>query len=254
MITLVKYRFAKRGESINSIILDNCCHWGAFLHDIFGFNINIKLDVFHAVQRITRTLTRKDHYYHSIINELRMVFRMPGDVGKRRCMSTPNPEQLRENLEVFVDRWKKLVSLRDTTLKELDNIKKHVVKGCLSDIPPGIGTNRNEALHKHLNPYFHKSRLGVHAAYALLCLLFYIHNKKVSDSSDSSPVVPSNAQSIAHDHSYLRNEHFGIVGKNRHPLEQKFWGMSSLQTFEESLSKIDVIGDYCIQGDAIDIF
>ena len=33
-------------------------------------------------------------------------------------------------------------------LKEIRNLRVHINRGCLSNIPPGCGTERNENLHK----------------------------------------------------------------------------------------------------------
>ncbi len=81
------------------------------------------------------------------------------------------------------------------------NIKKHIAQGCLSGIPPGIGTNRNEALHRHLNVYFNKARLGSQTGYALLCLLFWFHNKRSSSSSEKQQLPNSSQSSVLHDHA-----------------------------------------------------
>ena len=48
--------------------------------------------------------------------------------------------------------------------------------GCLSDIPPGAGTNRNERLHQYIGNYFNRSKIGVLLAYALLSVILYTHN------------------------------------------------------------------------------
>ena len=53
----------------------------------------------------------------------------------------------------------------------LKNIKRHISAGCLSGIPPGGGTNRNERLHKHINSFFNRSRIGILLAYALLTII-----------------------------------------------------------------------------------
>ena len=41
-------------------------------------------------------------------------------------------------------------------------------KGCLSGISVGGGTNNNEAFHRHIRTFFHKSRIGVLLAYAMM--------------------------------------------------------------------------------------
>ena len=121
------------------------CIWGT---------CHCKLDLFHAVQCITRTLLKRDPYYSAIINELRMVFRMSCDIGKTRSMPTPQPHIIYQNLHLFPGRWQQVAKFRNTALKEIEKLKKQIIKGCPSNIPPGFGTNRNEALHKHINPYF----------------------------------------------------------------------------------------------------
>ena len=261
LLTLLNYRCKSRNVTVHSIILDNCCQWQAFLQGVFGVSINVKLDLFHAVQRISRTLSKNDKYYSQFLSELRMMFRFPGDLSKNRSMPTPTTSVLLENYQAFCERWKG-IGVRDTTLKELNNIKKHIMKGCLSDIPPGVGTNRNEAIHRHINPYFNKSTLGVHSAYALLCLLFFMHNRKIgvkrsSNSSSAGGVATSNSRieelrlAVSNDHSYMAKEKFGIVGKVEAINGQKFWGISHLSTFEEAMEVVSEIenGD---DGDIVD--
>jgi len=58
------------------------------------------------------------------------------------------------------------------------NIRVHMLKGALSGIKPGRGTNRNENLHKKLNSIMSASKYGVEYAYALLTLCFFKHNEK----------------------------------------------------------------------------
>ena len=58
--------------------------------------------------------------------------------------------------------------LNEAAIKEIRNLEGHMVKGCLSGIKPGRGTNRNEALHRKLNHIMGASRYRVELAYALL--------------------------------------------------------------------------------------
>jgi len=48
----------------------------------------------------------------------------------------------------------------------------HILKGCLSDVPPGGKTNGNEHLNKHLNESLSTSKTGVSLAYAITFKLF----------------------------------------------------------------------------------
>ena len=40
--------------------------------------------------------------------------------------------------------------LNKKSLRAIENIKIHIKEGCLSEIPSGCGTNKNERLHKKL--------------------------------------------------------------------------------------------------------
>ena len=115
---------------------------------------------------------------------LRQLFRNPSDRGEERTMDTPSPEVILENIEIFMRQWSKIeidsISLLPSGgVKEIDNLKHHVIKGCLSGIiPPSGGTNRNEAIHKSLNKSLKRSRIGLELALAFLGLLFYKCNEK----------------------------------------------------------------------------
>ncbi len=230
LLQALHYRSKQQDKMIHSIIIDNCCQWKSFLQDVFGSNVNVKLDVFHAVQRITRTLSKKEKYYCQFLSELRMLFRRSGDVGIKRVLSTPETEVIIQNLEGFIGRWTKIINMRDSTLKELNGIKRHAA--CLANIPSGIGTNRNEALHKNINPYFKTARLGVQVAYALLFLLFWIHNNRTTSSNESTSSNDTLQKTVCHDHSYIEREQFGILAKTQH---EKFWGIYPITSFDEAI-------------------
>ena len=64
------------------------------------------------------------------------------------------------------------------------------MKGCLSGIRPGRGTNRNENLHKNLNRIMSGCKYGVELAYALLTVIFFDHNEKMAAKSDRRSEYP----------------------------------------------------------------
>ena len=105
--TLSKVR--ERVDEGNGITLyvDNCCQVRRKLRQIFGTHV-VKLDVFHAVQRITRAISKKHTFYYECIKDLRMVFRYPTDIGTKRTMETPEPSHILSNLDNFVAKWKNL--------------------------------------------------------------------------------------------------------------------------------------------------
>ncbi len=102
----------------------------SILQSMFGMQVQVKLDIFHAVQRITRTISKAAPFYRVILNDLRTVFRAAGDIGLKRSLPTPEPTEIAEKMETFAARWK--TELSQKTLKEITNLKKHIQKGCLS--------------------------------------------------------------------------------------------------------------------------
>ncbi len=106
-------------------------------------NVTIFLDLFHAVQRISRTIPKRSKNYHDCLKDLSFCFRRYGDIGSQRSLPTPSPSDLTHNLDAFVTKWK-----QHLTNKTVANLKCHARKGCLSEILPSLGTNRNEALHR----------------------------------------------------------------------------------------------------------
>jgi hypothetical protein len=59
----------------NLIILVNCCSIRGKLIEVFGANITIKLDLFHAVQRVTKKMPKRHPFYYMCMNDLRLIFR-----------------------------------------------------------------------------------------------------------------------------------------------------------------------------------
>ena len=89
-----------------------------------------------------------------------MVLRSDGDCGDKRLFSTPSSisQKLIENLDKLIATWqqndKTTTLFQPETALALEKLRKHMQFGCLSDIPVGAGTNRNERLHHHLKSYF----------------------------------------------------------------------------------------------------
>lgn len=67
---------------------------------------------------------------------------------------------------------------RDKTIEELRKLRdKHA--GCLANIPPRVGTQRNESFHRKINQFFHERRIiGFELGHSLLKLIVYNHNLK----------------------------------------------------------------------------
>lgn len=189
---------------IHTVYVDDCCKLRAKIRSLLGSNVSVKLDLFHAVQRTTRTLSRKHALTRQCMEDFRLVFRCDGDSGINRLSATPSPDQISSKLDVFVAKWKDASDSKGTklfkaeTLASLHNLKQHITAGCLSYIPPGGGTNKNERLHEHLKTFFHRSRIGILLAYALLTVIFHTHNtsQKVGGKVVIRPITASPLQGI----------------------------------------------------------
>ena len=179
----LKQRLTAQGKNLKEFYIDNCCSWRNKLQHVFGNEVLVYLDIFHAVKRVAEKIPKRHPLRAECMQDLRMVFRDPADRGKERHMETPSPGVLQNNMDIFLQRWKNAEYdgkkvLKATALKQIANIQVHMKKGCLSGIKPGRGTNRNENLHKNLNSIMSASKYGVEYAYALLSLCFFRHNEK----------------------------------------------------------------------------
>ena len=146
---------------------------------MFGSDTRVKLDLFHAVQRITKTFKKKHPLYHQCLFSLRQVFREHGDSGQGRSTETPSKEILQQKLEDFSSKWKGTPIWTQQTDAANRNLHKHIASGCLSEIAPGDGTNRNERFHRFLRSFFNKSKIGITSAYALMSVLIHAHNSSL---------------------------------------------------------------------------
>ena len=246
VLSSLRGRLCSLESPVKSVYLDNCCHWDNSLKRTFGTSLKVKLDLFHAVQRITRTLSKKNKHHQALLREFKLVFRSAGDVGERRSLPTPSAQEMEKNLDKFLERWEHISTteegasciLSKKTKHAISNLKKHIQNECLSEIPPGLGTSRNEALHHAINPYFHRSRMSVQVAYALLCFLFYAHNLKSSTCTSRQQDHDSSAATVvSHDHAYSKKEQFGVI-----PSESTaaHWGTAPIRSTSDAMAMLEM--------------
>jgi len=139
-------------SELQYLFVDNCCTVKNNLQKFFP-HASIKLDIFHAVQRLTKHMTKRHPFFNEAVKCIGMVFRCPEDIGKERKFPTPEDSVILANLQSFLSNWKKLKHkewklVNAKVEHEYHNLQAHIVKRCLSGIPVGIGTNRNGVLHK----------------------------------------------------------------------------------------------------------
>lgn len=141
-------------------------------------------------------------------------------------------------MDTFVKKWeicahKEWNIISQKTKKEVEALKKHITKGCLSDIPKGGGTTRNEAFHRVLNAHFGKvSRIGIPLALALLTIIIYQHNCKISEKVHGKSQEPlSLLKKSSNDLS--QSERFGVVRKDDSAKSCVDWITQKLGTSED---------------------
>ena len=177
----IKLRLQPHGLQL--ICIDNCCKWNSLLTTIFP-ETAIKQDLFHAVKRFVKTLKKKDNLQRELAAEFGLIFRHPSDLGDTRKMATPGKDAIISNLVNFIKKWKNRKSngvklLNKERLAAIANIRGHIVKGCLSDIPVHCSTSVNERLHKDMKKVLSNNpRIGTQLAYAKFSRYFFRHNEQ----------------------------------------------------------------------------
>ena len=193
--------FQEDRSRLSGIIVDNCCTLKNKLKDIFGPNVLIKLDLFHGIQRIVKKIPKQSgtavvkRLRKQLIKDLRLCFRKSSDLGDERKENTPSPTVTESNIQQFILKWKDEEIENSKILpvpahNEIEKLLVHIKFGCLSDIPPGIGTNRNERLHRKIRKWLRRTRMGVCLAVAILTTIFYIHMEQNNcDKERSSKIL-----------------------------------------------------------------
>ena len=67
-----------------------CCDWQKKLQSVFGQNLKVLLDLFHAVQRVLEKIPKRHKLRQPCARDFQMVFRNPADRGEDRTMATPS--------------------------------------------------------------------------------------------------------------------------------------------------------------------
>ena len=138
------------GNTVDLVCVDDCSCVRNKHTNIFP-NVVVKLDLFHACQRVPKTFLRQHSLYKDFV-QIKYVAQSTTK-GKHAYKRTRPKQKIEKNLNSFIDRQSNVPEnyLSEATLQEMSHIRQHVQKGCLSDIPPGCGTKRNEGLHRLLN-------------------------------------------------------------------------------------------------------
>ena len=119
---------------VASIHTDTCCSEKRELTEIFGVNVNIKLDTFHAINRIIRTVQKTSSLQGSsrtdFMASVKLIVRDKNDrTSKSRSMPTPSPDQIVEHITDVKNRFEP--KLQQATINALTQLTKHATNGCL---------------------------------------------------------------------------------------------------------------------------
>ena len=173
----LKERLQNRDVDHITVVIDNCCSWKKKLAETFApMGIDVKLDLYYAVACITNTLPKSIECRKEMMHEISQLFRRQGDTGSVRMQETAASADILHNVETFMNKWGSANHplLPQETVDALKRLKLHISKECLSAIPVGYGTNRNERLHRLLNnSALHVSRIGPESANAILDTILY---------------------------------------------------------------------------------
>ena len=172
-----KERLQTRGVKLRGVVIVNCCKWKSSLTAIFP-DVDIRLDLFHALQRCLKTVPVGARIGSDIAKEYGLVFRRPSDLGEKRNQPTADKEKMLKNLAGFelkwlTKRWNGNIILNAEGRKALQTRKTHIERGCLSGIPVQCSTSDKERIHRYLNAVLHTNRTGLDLAYQRCCRLFF---------------------------------------------------------------------------------
>ena len=120
-------RMSLTGNTVEFVCVDDCCHVRGKYVGIFP-DIAVKLDLFHACQRITRTLSRQNALFNDATKDFVQIFREDDDQGEACLKRTPNKEKIERNLNSFIERWSNIPNspLTNATFTEIANLRLHV--------------------------------------------------------------------------------------------------------------------------------
>ena len=192
MFADLKERFQVQNSRLEGIMIYNCCKWKESLRRVFP-GIPVELDLFHAVQQF-KTISKRNPYHRAISKDYGLIFRVPKDLGEKRTMPTPEPSVILHNLDQFLTKWKgfahdvkQLITQKGE--KALKNIKSHILKGCLSNIPVGCCTSVQKRMHREMKKILSSNRIGTELAYSKFSRFFFQHNARKSEGGLWSPIM-----------------------------------------------------------------
>lgn len=90
ILVALRQRLESQNRSVSEFVVDICCSWRKKLQSVFGPNLTVLLDLFHAVQRVLEKIPKRHKLRQMCAGDFQMVFRNPADKGEERTMATPS--------------------------------------------------------------------------------------------------------------------------------------------------------------------
>ena len=134
LLTNLKHRFDLQKNNAKLCVIDNCCSQRRKIQEVFGSEMEVKLDLFHAVQRVVRCIPKQHPFAYHCCQAFRLVVQDPSDSRERRVLLTPSKQVILEKIAKFLNIWKDITYADQAVLpaaavKEIKKLEKHVNKG-----------------------------------------------------------------------------------------------------------------------------
>ena len=91
ILNRLKLRLDNSDSKLEVICVDDCCRVRNKYHQIFP-EAEVKLDLFHACQRVVRTMPVTNCLYNDAVKSFIQIFRHNNDQGDTRIKSTPEKD------------------------------------------------------------------------------------------------------------------------------------------------------------------
>ena len=141
------HQYAERQRHVERVLSDQCCSDRNMVQRIHGADTTCKLDIFHAIQRLTPHMCSTDPLYSIALMEFKDVFYIKNN---RVTQKTANISTLQAMYKQWCDKYENHFNNRKLS-EAIKKLKVHVDKGCLSDIHPYEKTSCLETMHSHIN-------------------------------------------------------------------------------------------------------
>ena len=106
LLNNLKHRFDRQRKDVKLCVTDNCCSWRGKIQQDFGSEMEVKLDLFHAVERVVRCIPKRHPFAYCCCQAFRLVVQDPSDSGESHVLPTPSKDVILENIAKFLNTWK----------------------------------------------------------------------------------------------------------------------------------------------------